>query len=25
MGPLTSPEHRDRVMGYVKIALDEGG
>jgi acyl-CoA reductase-like NAD-dependent aldehyde dehydrogenase len=24
MGPLTSPEHRDRVMGYVKIALDEG-
>jgi aldehyde dehydrogenase (NAD+) len=25
MGPLTSPEHRDRVTGYVKIALDEGG
>ncbi len=25
MGPLTSPEHRNRVMGYVKIALDEGG
>jgi len=25
MGPLTSPEHRDRVMSYVKIALDEGG
>ncbi len=25
MGPLTSPEHRDRVMGYVKVALDEGG
>jgi aldehyde dehydrogenase (NAD+) len=25
MGPLTSPEHRDRVLGYVKIALDEGG
>ena len=24
MGPLTSAEHRDRVMGYVKIALDEG-
>ena len=24
MGPLTSPEHRDRVIGYVKIALDEG-
>jgi acyl-CoA reductase-like NAD-dependent aldehyde dehydrogenase len=25
MGPLTSPEHRDRVLNYVKIALDEGG
>ena len=25
MGPLTSPEHRDRVLAYVKIALDEGG
>lgn len=24
MGPLTSPGHRDRVLGYVKIALDEG-
>ena len=24
MGPLTSPEHRDRVLAYVKIALDEG-
>jgi betaine-aldehyde dehydrogenase len=24
MGPLTSEEHRDRVLGYVKIALDEG-
>jgi aldehyde dehydrogenase (NAD+) len=25
MGPLTSPEHRDRVLNYVKVALDEGG
>src|SRR5438132_9097955 len=25
MGPLTSAEHRDRVLGYVKVALDEGG
>ena len=25
MGPLTSEEHRDRVLGYVKVALDEGG
>ncbi|MGH2663251.1 MAG: aldehyde dehydrogenase family protein [Actinomycetota bacterium] len=25
MGPLTSPEHRDRVLGYVKVALEEGG
>jgi aldehyde dehydrogenase (NAD+) len=25
MGPLTSPEHRDRVLGYVKVAVDEGG
>jgi aldehyde dehydrogenase (NAD+) len=25
MGPLTSPDHRDRVLDYVKIALDEGG
>ena len=24
MGPLTSPTHRDRVLGYVKIARDEG-
>jgi aldehyde dehydrogenase (NAD+) len=24
MGPLTSPEHRDRVIGYVKVAVDEG-
>ncbi len=24
MGPLTSPTHRDRVLGYVKIAIDEG-
>jgi acyl-CoA reductase-like NAD-dependent aldehyde dehydrogenase len=24
MGPLTSEEHRDRVLGYVKIAIDEG-
>jgi aldehyde dehydrogenase (NAD+) len=24
MGPLTSPAHRDRVLDYVKIALDEG-
>jgi len=24
MGPLTSPEHRDRVLAYVKVALDEG-
>lgn len=24
MGPLTSPEHRDRVLAYVKIARDEG-
>jgi acyl-CoA reductase-like NAD-dependent aldehyde dehydrogenase len=24
MGPLTSPMHRDRVLGYVKVALDEG-
>jgi acyl-CoA reductase-like NAD-dependent aldehyde dehydrogenase len=24
MGPLTSAEHRDRVLGYVKVALDEG-
>jgi aldehyde dehydrogenase (NAD+) len=25
MGPLTSAHHRDRVLGYVKIAQDEGG
>jgi aldehyde dehydrogenase (NAD+) len=25
MGPLTSPQHRDRVLTYVKIARDEGG
>src|SRR5262245_62006920 len=25
MGPLTSPEHRDRVLAYVKVAEDEGG
>jgi aldehyde dehydrogenase (NAD+) len=25
MGPLTSPQHRDRVLGYVKLAIDEGG
>jgi len=25
MGPLTSPEHRDRVLNYVKVAIDEGG
>ena len=25
MGPLTSAAHRDRVLSYVKIAVDEGG
>jgi acyl-CoA reductase-like NAD-dependent aldehyde dehydrogenase len=25
LGPLTSPQHRDRVLAYVKIAVDEGG
>jgi aldehyde dehydrogenase (NAD+) len=25
MGPLTSPIHRDRVLSYVKVAVDEGG
>lgn len=25
MGPLTSPGHRDRVLSYVKVAVDEGG
>jgi betaine-aldehyde dehydrogenase len=24
MGPLTSPAHRDRVLDYVKVAVDEG-
>ncbi len=24
MGPLTSPMHRDRVLNYVKVAIDEG-
>ena len=24
MGPLTSPLHRDRVLSYVKVAVDEG-
>jgi aldehyde dehydrogenase (NAD+) len=24
MGPLTSLEHRERVLGYVKVAVDEG-
>jgi len=24
MGPLTSPQHRDRVLSYVKLAVDEG-
>jgi aldehyde dehydrogenase (NAD+) len=24
MGPLTSPLHRDRVLSFVKVALDEG-
>jgi aldehyde dehydrogenase (NAD+)/betaine-aldehyde dehydrogenase len=24
MGPLTSPVHRDRVLSYVKVAIDEG-
>jgi len=24
MGPLISAEHRDRVLGYIKIGLDEG-
>ncbi len=24
MGPLTSPTHRDRVLSYVKIAVDDG-
>jgi acyl-CoA reductase-like NAD-dependent aldehyde dehydrogenase len=25
LGPLTSPQHRDRVLSYVKIAVDAGG
>jgi aldehyde dehydrogenase (NAD+) len=25
LGPLTSPEHRDRVLTYVKVAEQEGG
>ncbi len=25
MGPLTSSLHRDRVLNYVQVALDEGG
>jgi aldehyde dehydrogenase (NAD+)/betaine-aldehyde dehydrogenase len=25
MGPLTSASHRDRVLGYMKVAADEGG
>ncbi len=25
MGPLTSAEHRDRVLDYVAVAIDEGG
>jgi len=25
MGPLTSPMHRDRVLSFVKVAVDEGG
>jgi betaine-aldehyde dehydrogenase len=25
LGPLTSPEHRDRVLDYVKVAEEEGG
>jgi aldehyde dehydrogenase (NAD+) len=25
MGPLTSARHRDRVLGYVQVALEEGG
>jgi betaine-aldehyde dehydrogenase len=25
MGPLTSTQHRDRVLGYVQIAKDQGG
>lgn len=25
MGPLTSTQHRDRVLGYVQVAKDQGG
>jgi acyl-CoA reductase-like NAD-dependent aldehyde dehydrogenase len=25
MGPLTSPGHRDRVLSYLKVAVDDGG
>ena len=25
MGPLTSPQHRDRVLSYVQVAQQEGG
>jgi aldehyde dehydrogenase (NAD+) len=25
LGPLTSPQHRDRVLSYVKVAVDAGG
>jgi acyl-CoA reductase-like NAD-dependent aldehyde dehydrogenase len=25
MGPLTSPGHRDRVLAYIKVAVDDGG
>jgi acyl-CoA reductase-like NAD-dependent aldehyde dehydrogenase len=25
MGPLTSPQHRDRVIGYCQVAREQGG
>jgi aldehyde dehydrogenase (NAD+) len=25
MGPLTSPQHRDRVLAYVQVAREQGG
>ena len=25
MGPLTSPQHRDKVIAYVQVAKDQGG
>jgi acyl-CoA reductase-like NAD-dependent aldehyde dehydrogenase len=25
MGPLTSPQHRDRVLNYVEVAREQGG